>query len=168
HDLCKTGGEVFTYENSIYEALPIIVIFVMCGHVQSVCDTIALPVRFGEQFSARRTTEGQLERDAMAICINLSKLMGEYGLSVNIAAGIVKITNVNLSRIRNGRIVALRFSTLDGLIEALRSFGMEDCDVGDIIYYVPESELTDDDVVCYPVRLRDPEARKLAKIGAGA
>ena len=41
----------------------------------------------------------------MAICINLSKLMGEYGLSVNIAAGIVKITNVNLTRIDRKSVV---------------------------------------------------------------
>lgn len=103
----------------------------------------------------------------MAICIELKKLMKECDISLNAAVEIVGISKVNLSRIRTGRIVALRFETLDGLVDALQRYGMEWCDVGDIIKYVPESDLTDDDVVSYPVRLRDPANRIAARKHAG-
>ena len=42
------------------------------------------------------------------------------------------ISEVNLSRIKTGRISAVRFSTLDAICRVL------DCQPGDILEYVPD------------------------------
>ena len=44
------------------------------------------------------------------------------------------ISEVNLSRIKTGRISAVRFSTLDAICRVL------DCQPGDILEYVPDEE----------------------------
>lgn len=56
--------------------------------------------------------------------------MVERKISLNELAEKVGITNVNLSKIKNNHITAMRFSTLAALCEAL------DCSVGDLIEYV--------------------------------
>ena len=45
----------------------------------------------------------------------------------------IGISPVNLSRIKTGKISAVRFSTLDAICQAL------DCQPGDLLEYVPES-----------------------------
>ena len=45
----------------------------------------------------------------------------------------IGISPVNLSRIKTGKISAVRFSTLDAICRAL------DCQPGDLLEYVPES-----------------------------
>ena len=41
------------------------------------------------------------------------------------------MANVNLSKLKNGRVSAVRFSTLEAICEALN------CQPGDILEYVP-------------------------------
>ncbi len=64
------------------------------------------------------------------IVLHLDRLMVERKISLNELAEKVGITNVNLSKIKNNHITAMRFSTLAALCEALN------CNVGDLIEYV--------------------------------
>jgi len=55
--------------------------------------------------------------------------MVERKVSLNDLAEQVGISNVNLSKIKNNKVTAIRFSTLAAICEAL------DCDAGDILEY---------------------------------
>lgn len=52
-------------------------------------------------------------------------------MSLNELAERVGIANVNLSKIKTGKVSAIRFSTLEAICEAL------DCQPGDILEYAP-------------------------------
>jgi putative transcriptional regulator len=60
--------------------------------------------------------------------------MADRKMSLNELAERVGITNVNLSKIKTGKISAVRFSTLDAICEAL------DCQPGDILEHVRIAE----------------------------
>lgn len=60
--------------------------------------------------------------------------MVERKISLNQLAEQVGITNVNLSKIKNNRVNAIRFSTLAALCETLH------CQPGDILEYVEDTE----------------------------
>lgn len=49
----------------------------------------------------------------------------------------IGISPVNLSRIKTGKISAVRFSTLDAICRAL------DCQSGDLLEYIPDDEVDD-------------------------
>ncbi|WP_449314869.1 helix-turn-helix domain-containing protein [Rubneribacter sp.] len=70
----------------------------------------------------------------MPVVLKLNDLMADRGISLNDLAEKVGITNVNLSRIKTGKIKAVRFSTLGMLCEVLQ------CQPGDILAYVSESQ----------------------------
>ena len=55
----------------------------------------------------------------MAIILRLDRVMADRKISLNELAGRVGISNVNLSRIKTGRISAIRFSTLNAICEVL-------------------------------------------------
>ena len=63
------------------------------------------------------------------IVIDLDRLMSEKNISLNELSEKVGITNVNLSRLKNNKVSAIRFSTLVKLCEVL------DCEPGDLIRY---------------------------------
>ncbi|MBQ2771340.1 MAG: helix-turn-helix transcriptional regulator [Methanocorpusculum sp.] len=63
------------------------------------------------------------------IILHLDRVMVERKMSLNELAEIVGISNVNLSKIKNNKVTALRFSTLAGICEALG------CSPGDILEY---------------------------------
>lgn len=65
----------------------------------------------------------------MAIILRLDRVMADRKMSLQELAEKVGITNVNLSRIKTGKIAAIRFSTLEAICEAL------DCQPGDILEY---------------------------------
>lgn len=71
--------------------------------------------------------------EAGHIILRLDRIMVERGRSLNWLADQVGITNVNLSKIKNNRVSAIRFSTLAVICEAL------DCQPGDILEYVPDA-----------------------------
>ena len=50
-------------------------------------------------------------------------------MSLNELAARVGISNVNMSKIKNNRVTAIRFATLAAICDAL------DCDAGDILEY---------------------------------
>lgn len=63
------------------------------------------------------------------IVLELDIVMAKKKMSLNGLAEKVGITNVNLSKIKNNKINAIRFSTLEGICEAL------ECEPGDILKY---------------------------------
>lgn len=66
------------------------------------------------------------------IILRLDRMMVERKISLNELAERVGISNVNLSKIQNNKVTAIRFSTLAAICEAL------DCDAGDILEYQKE------------------------------
>ncbi len=70
----------------------------------------------------------------MAIIIRLDRVMADRKMSLNELAEHVGISYVNLSNLKNGKVKAIRFSTLEGICEAL------DCQPGDIIEYEKKVE----------------------------
>ena len=68
----------------------------------------------------------------MAIILRLDRVMADRKMSLNELAGRVGIANVNLSKIKTGKVSAIRFSTLDAICEAL------DFQPGDILEHKRE------------------------------
>lgn len=65
----------------------------------------------------------------MAIVLRLDRVMADRKISLNELSEKVGITNVNLSKMKTGKISAIRFSTLDAICKALN------CQPGDILEY---------------------------------
>lgn len=70
----------------------------------------------------------------MAIVLRLDRVMADRKISLNELAERVGISNVNLSKIKTGKISAIRFSTLEAICREM------DCQPGDILEYVPDGE----------------------------
>ena len=68
------------------------------------------------------------------IILRLDRMMVERKMSLNELAARVDISNVNLSKIKNNKVTAIRFSTLAAICEALN------CDAGDILEYREEDK----------------------------
>lgn len=67
------------------------------------------------------------------IVLRLDRMMVERKMSLGELAQRVGISNVNLSKIKNNKVTAVRFSTLAAICEAL------ECAPGDILEYEKES-----------------------------
>lgn len=67
------------------------------------------------------------------IVINLDVMMAKRKMSLNELSEAVGITVANLSILKNNKVKAIRFSTLDAICQAL------DCRVEDIIEYVDDN-----------------------------
>ena len=63
------------------------------------------------------------------IILRLYRVMADRKISLKELSEKVGITNVNLSKLKTGKISAIRFSTLEAICEAL------DCQPGDILEY---------------------------------
>ena len=63
------------------------------------------------------------------IVLRLDRMMVERKISLNELAERVGISNVNMSKIKNNRVTAIRFSTLAAICEVL------ECEVGDILEF---------------------------------
>ena len=68
------------------------------------------------------------------IVLRLDRVMAARKMSLNELSEKVGVANVNLSKMKNGRISAIRFSTLAAICEALH------CQPGDILEYDPDGE----------------------------
>lgn len=68
------------------------------------------------------------------IILRLDRIMVERKMPLGELAEKVGISNVNLSRIKNNKVTAIRFSTLAAICETL------DCQVGDILEYEKNDE----------------------------
>ena len=65
----------------------------------------------------------------MAIILRLDRMMADRKISLNELSEKVGIANVNLSKIKTGKVSAIRFSTLNAICDAL------DCQPGDILEF---------------------------------
>lgn len=67
------------------------------------------------------------------IILRLDRVMADRKMSLNELSEKVGVSNVNLSKIKTGKINAVRFSTLEAICEALN------CQPGDILEYDPNA-----------------------------
>ncbi|BAH05111.1 helix-turn-helix domain-containing protein [Clostridium kluyveri] len=72
----------------------------------------------------------------MAIILRLDRVMADRKISVNELADKIGIANVNLSKIKTGKISAIRFSTLNAICDIL------DCQPGDILEFQKDENKT--------------------------
>lgn len=70
----------------------------------------------------------------MAIKIHLDVMLAKRKMSVTELAEKVGITMANISILKNGKAKAIRFSTLEGICEAL------ECQPGDILEYQKDND----------------------------
>ena len=70
----------------------------------------------------------------MPIVSRLAVLMAQRGIRGKDLAASIGLTEANLSKLRTGRVRAVRFSTLEALCREL------DCQPGDLLEYVAASE----------------------------
>ena len=66
------------------------------------------------------------------IVLRLDRVMADRKMGLNELSEKVGVANVNLSKLKNGHISAIRFSTLIAICEALN------CHPGDILDYAPD------------------------------
>ena len=66
------------------------------------------------------------------IILHLDRMMVERKMSLNELSEKVGVSNVNLSKLKNNKVTAIRFSTLEAICQALH------CQPGDIMEYVKE------------------------------
>ena len=66
------------------------------------------------------------------IIVRLDRVMADRKIGLNELSEQVGISNVNLSKLKNGHISAIRFSTLIAICEALH------CQPGDLLEYTEE------------------------------
>lgn len=71
------------------------------------------------------------------IILRLDRVMADRKMSLNELSEKVGVSNVNLSKIKTGKISAIRFSTLEAICDTL------DCQPGDILEY-DKSAVSDD------------------------
>ena len=65
------------------------------------------------------------------IILRLDRVMADRKMSLNELSEKVGVSNVNLSKIKTGKVSAIRFSTLAAICKALN------CQPGDILEYRP-------------------------------
>lgn len=68
------------------------------------------------------------------IVLRLDRVMADRKMSLNELSEKVGVSNVNLSKIKTGKISAIRFSTLESICEVLR------CQPGDILEYDTDAQ----------------------------
>ena len=65
----------------------------------------------------------------MPIILRLDRVMADRKISLNELSEKVGVANVNLSKLKNGHVSAIRFSTLEAICDVLY------CPPGDILEY---------------------------------
>lgn len=70
----------------------------------------------------------------MAIILRLDRIMADRKISLNELSEKVGVANVNLSKLKNGHVSAIRFSTLEAICDVL------DCQPGDILEFRRDEE----------------------------
>ena len=73
----------------------------------------------------------------MPIILRLDRVMADRKMSLNELSEKVGVANVNLSKLKNGHVSAIRFSTLEAICDVL------DWQPGDILEYERSGEEED-------------------------
>ncbi|MBC2193252.1 helix-turn-helix transcriptional regulator [Listeria sp. FSL L7-0229] len=71
----------------------------------------------------------------MAIVLRLDRIMADRKISLNQLSQEVGVANVNLSKIKTGKVSAIRFSTLNEICKVLN------CQPGEILEYVADDSI---------------------------
>ena len=71
----------------------------------------------------------------MAIILRLDRVMAGRKMSLNELSELVGVSNVNLSKLKTGKVSAIRFSTLNAICKALN------CQPGDILEYIEDAQV---------------------------
>ncbi|MBR5805553.1 MAG: helix-turn-helix transcriptional regulator [Oscillospiraceae bacterium] len=74
----------------------------------------------------------------MAIILRLDRVMADRKVSLKELSEKVGVANVNLSKLKTGKVSAIRFSTLDAICDVL------DCQPGDILEFRREPAKEDE------------------------
>ena len=69
----------------------------------------------------------------MPIILRLDRVMADRKMSLNELSERVGVANVNLSKLKNGHVSAIRFSTLEAICDVLA------CQPGDILEFQREA-----------------------------
>ena len=69
----------------------------------------------------------------MPIILRLDRVLADRKISLNELSEKGGVANVNLSKLKNGRVSAIRFSTLEAICDVL------DCQPGDILEFQREN-----------------------------
>ena len=72
------------------------------------------------------------------IVLRLDRVMADRKMSLRELSEIVGVSNVNLSKMKTGKISAIRFSTLEAICETLH------CQPGDILEYQVDNPKQDE------------------------
>ncbi|MBO5103719.1 MAG: helix-turn-helix transcriptional regulator [Ruminococcus sp.] len=70
----------------------------------------------------------------MAIISRLDRIMADRKITLNELSERVGVSNVNLSKLKTGKVSAVRFSTLNAICRELK------CQPGDILEYTEDLE----------------------------
>lgn len=70
----------------------------------------------------------------MSIILRLDRVMADRKISLNELSDRVGVSNVNLSKLKTGKVSAIRFSTLNAICKALK------CQPGDILEFTEDEE----------------------------
>lgn len=68
------------------------------------------------------------------IILRLDRVMADRKISLKELSEMVGVSNVNLSKMKTGKVSAIRFSTLEAICEALH------CQPGDVLEYDPDAK----------------------------
>ena len=71
----------------------------------------------------------------MAIILRLDRVMADRKMSLNELSELVGVSNVNLSKLKTGKVSAILFSTLNAICKALN------CQPGDILEYIEDAQV---------------------------
>ena len=70
----------------------------------------------------------------MASILRLDRVMADRKMTLKELSERVGVSNVNLSKIKTGKVSAIRFSTLEAICKTLQ------CQPGDILEYRPDDK----------------------------
>lgn len=68
----------------------------------------------------------------MSIILRLDRVMADRKMSLNELSESVGVSNVNLSKLKTGKVSAIRFSTLNAICKTLK------CQPGDLLEFLDD------------------------------
>lgn len=104
-----------------------------------------------QSFNKKQMTWSKRPELGMKYAIQLGKLMKERGISGKDLVDITGHTPANISRLRQGKIRSIRFSTLFAICDKL------DCSPGDILVRITDEEAKRPEKGVFVINLEDDE-----------
>ena len=89
-----------------------------------------------QNYRKNLTNYYNLQEEKIMIILRLDRVMADRKISLNELSEKVGVSNVNLSKLKTGKVSAVRFSTLNAICKALR------CQPGDILEFIDDDAET--------------------------